>query len=67
LFACRNGFDRGSAGLGTAIGGKTGNKRADIQGSAPDSEKIPGVLGMQGGLNSVSMAAGVMEKALYSS
>jgi putative transposase len=34
---------------------------------APDSEKIPGVLGMQGGLNSVSMAAGVMEKALYSS
>ena len=25
------------------------------------------MLGMQGGLNSVSMAAGVMEKALYSS
>jgi hypothetical protein len=30
-------------------------------------EKIPGVLGMQSGLNSVSMPVGVMEMALYSS
>jgi len=32
-----------------------------------DSEKIPGVFGMQSGRNSVPMAVGVMEKALYSS
>jgi hypothetical protein len=38
-----------------------------ISGSATDSEKIPGVLGMQSGLNGVSMPVGAMEKALYSS
>ncbi len=42
-------------------------KNADLQGSAPDSEKITRVLGMQSGLSSVSMPVGVMEKALYSS
>ncbi|VUX54876.1 protein of unknown function [uncultured Woeseiaceae bacterium] len=42
-------------------------KRPEIQGSAPDSEKIPGMLAMQSGRNSVSMAMGMMEKALYSS
>jgi hypothetical protein len=36
-------------------------------GSAPDAGKIPGVLGMQKVLNGVSMAVGVMEKALCSS
>jgi hypothetical protein len=41
--------------------------RAEFQGSAPDAGKIPGVLGMQNALNGVSMAVGVMEKALYSS
>ncbi len=41
--------------------------RAEFRGSAPDAGKIPGVLGMQNVLNSVSMAVGVMEKALYSS
>jgi hypothetical protein len=40
---------------------------ADFQGSAPDSEKIPGMLGMQNVLNGVSMAVGVMEMDLYSS
>ncbi len=43
------------------------HRHEDFQGSAPVSEKIPGVLGMQSGLNSFSMAVGVMEKALYSS
>jgi len=38
-------------------------KRADFQGSAPDSEKIPGVLGMQSGRNSVSMGVGLSKKA----
>ncbi len=42
-------------------------KLANWKGSAPDSKKIPGVLGMQSGINSVPMAVGVMEKALYSS
>jgi len=42
-------------------------KRAEIQGRAPDSKKIPGVLGMQNVRNGVSMAVRVMEKALYSS
>jgi hypothetical protein len=32
-----------------------------------DSDNIPSVPGTQSGLNSVSMAVGVMEKALYSS
>jgi hypothetical protein len=32
-----------------------------------NSRKIPGVFGMQNILNGVSMAVGVMEKALYSS
>jgi len=41
--------------------------RAEFRGSAPDAGKISSVLGMQSGLNSVSMAVGVMEKALYSS
>jgi hypothetical protein len=40
--------------------------RAEFRGSAPDAGKIPGVLGMQNVLNGVSMAVGVMEKALYS-
>jgi hypothetical protein len=39
----------------------------EFRGSAPDAGKIPGVLGMQNVLNGVSMEAGVMEKALYSS
>jgi len=41
--------------------------RAEVRGSAPDAGKIPGVLGMQSGLNSVSIAVGAMEQALYSS
>jgi hypothetical protein len=41
--------------------------RAEFRGNAPDVGKIPGVLGMQNVLNGVSMAVGVMEKALYSS
>jgi hypothetical protein len=41
--------------------------RAEFRGSAPDAGKIPGVLGMQNVLNGVSMAVGVMEKALYPS
>jgi len=41
--------------------------KAEFRGSAPDAGKISGVLGMQSVLNSVSMAVGVMEKALYSS
>jgi hypothetical protein len=47
--------------------GRERPKRADFQGSAPDSGKVPGVLGMQNVLNGVSMAVGVMEMALYSS
>ena len=42
-------------------------QKSDIQGSASNAENIPRVLGMQSGLNSVSMAVGAMEKALYSS
>jgi len=41
--------------------------RAEIRGSALDAGKISGGLGMQNVLNGVSMAVGVMEKALYSS
>jgi hypothetical protein len=55
------------AGLRTAIGGKSRQLRAELRGSGPDAGKIPGVLGVQNVLNGVSMAVGVMEKALYSS
>ena len=41
--------------------------RSEIRDSASGSEQIPGVLRMKSGINSVSMAVGVMEKALYSS
>ena len=56
-------------GLGWSENGhwrENNSKRLDFQGGAPDAERIPGVRGMQSGLNSVSMAMGVMEKALYS-
>ena len=51
----------------TGLGRENRQLRAEIQGSAPDAGKIPGGLGMQNVLNGVSLAVGVMEKALYSS
>jgi hypothetical protein len=39
--------------------------RTEFRSSAPDAGKIPGVLGMQNVLNSISMAVRVMKKALY--
>jgi len=41
--------------------------RAEFRRSALDAGKISGVLGTQNVLNGVSMAVGVMKKALYSS
>jgi hypothetical protein len=46
--------------------GRERPKRADFQGCALDSEKIPWVLGMQRGLNSLPMVVGVMRKGVYS-
>ena len=71
LHGCRRQSNAGAVaeGLGWSEDGhwrENGSKRLDLQGGAPDAERIPGVRGMQRGLNSVSMAMGVMEKALYS-
>ena len=46
---------------GKGPGRENGQLREDFQGSAPDAGKIPGVLGMQSGLNGVSMPVGAME------
>ena len=45
---------------------ENGQQRADSQGSAPDSEDIAGTHRTRGVLDNLSMALGVVEKALCS-
>jgi len=53
-----------SPGLRTGKAGKR-SQRADLQGSAPEPEKLSGVPRMQCGLNSVSMLVILMQMGVY--